>query len=546
MPDHNFNPDAHSLTTDFNETLNRVLRSLSKASTSGRTADALVAAFGDMDQLVATWSNPLPRPQRNRGKVIGRALHEFSAGMESFIDALCAPDMHVAQRHERRGNELISEATTVLAELAELDAAEEAFASGSLLEGMNRIGREARTSVGWESSITELDAALSAGVGWDAAIPGMGLHSQTIRLLAQNLFDLETFTDVVGVADRVTTMRGHALGDSGAWRRAHARAAAYLASGAISMQVVISSHGSSDLEAAQSAVAAVATWRDGVLRHTLATMLASSMDEYEGLISKSGGHAAKRAASDYPGLLLNENLTPALRNAGGHAGLDLGAGGIRVGDEELSADEFVDKVLAYLETTTATFVGVTLAMTRLGVDLSYDEYLAPRDRDASVALFLGAFRLTCDSVQVEDDALLLQVRGPEPDWMALSGGLSAMFPASVEHAEICLSADPGKRTFTTSFKRVRQYSDGIAQLPAERAALNIGAMVAASSLDGASPWSDEDWNRIVRAVTRRDEGTDLRAWVRDVRALRDIGREADQGDVVASCERALAELRQLR
>lgn len=309
------------------------------------------------------------------------------------------------------------------------------------------------------------------------------------------------------------------------------------------MHLAISSHGSSDLEAAQSAVIAVATWRDGVLRHALATMLANSIDEYDRLVGKSGGHATKKAASAYPGLLLNENLTPALRNAGGHAGLDLTEGGIRIGDEEFSIDEFVDKVLAYLETTMATFVGVTLAMTRLGADLSYDAYLAPRDRHAAVALFLGAFNLTCDSIHVYGDALSIQVSGPEPEWMTLSAALSAMFPASVEHAEVRLITDLGQRIFTTSFERVRQYADGLGQLPVERTALHLSAIVAASRLDGASPWHEEDWNRVVQAVTRRDEGADLRAWVKDVRALRDFGREADQRHVVTSCESELAELR---
>ncbi|MGM0928850.1 MAG: hypothetical protein ACQEXN_03965 [Actinomycetota bacterium] len=496
-----------------------------------------------MDQLVASWSNLLPRPQRNRGKVIGRALRTFAEGMEIFVDALCAPDIHAAQRLQRRGNDLLGEAKVVLDELTELDAAEEAFASGSPLDSMNRIGREARVSVGLESSVTELDAALSSGVGWDAAEPGLGLQSQTILLLAQSLFDLEAFTEVVAVADAATTMGGDSLAKSDDWRRAHARAAAYLASGAMSMHLAISWHGSSDLEAAHSAVMAVATWRDGVLRHALATILASSMDEYDRLVGKSGGHATKKAASAYPGLLLNENLNPALRNAGGHAGLDLTVDRIRIGDEEFYVDEFMDKVLAYLETTMATFVGVTLAMTRLGADLSYDAYLAPRDRHAAVALFLGAFSLTCDSVQVDGDALRIQASGPEPDWMTLSAALSAIFPASVEHAEISLSTGLKKRTFTTSFERVRQYSDGLGQLPVERAALHLSAIVAASRLDGASPWPDEDWNRVVQAVTRRHEDTDLRAWVKDVRNLRDFGREADQRDVVASCESELAQLR---
>lgn len=546
VPDHTIKPVLSSLTGDLDELMGQVLGALSSTSRSGRTSEPLVDAFGEMDQFVASWANLLPRPHRNRGKVIGLSLSELAEGLELFLDALCAPDVQEAKGLERQGNKKIEQAGVTLDGIAELDVAEAAFTSGSLLGDMNRIGREARNSVGWKTSIAELDAALSADSGWDATTPGMGLQSRTILVLAQNLFDLQAFTKVVQVADDLTTRCSHDLAASSEWMRAHARAAAYLASGAMSVHHTLSSRGSSDLEAAQSMVTAVATWRDGVLRHSLATMLASSIAEYDRLVSKSGGHAVQRAASAYPGLLLDENLTPSLRNAGGHAGLDLTRAGVRIGDDEFSFDDFFDRVLAYLETTLATFVGVTLAMTRLGADLTCDAYLAPRDRDAAVALFLGVLNLTCDSVEVDGEALRLQVGGAEPDWMVLSAALSAMFPASVERAEILLSTDLGKRAFTTSLERIRQFADGIAELPTERAAIHLSAVVSASRLDGASPWPEESWERAVQAVIHRNEGTDLRTWVKNVRELRDFGREADQHAVVVSCETALAELRRPR
>lgn len=543
VPDHAIAPDTGSLDTDFGRSLNGVLRALSDASRSSRTADALVAAFGDMDQLVASWGNQLPRPQRNRGKTIGRALGTFAQGVELFVDALSAPDIHAAQEIAQRGNQLIREAEDVLEEIGELNAAEETFASGSPVESLNRIGREARLSVGWESTVAELDANLSSGVSWDAALPGMGLQSRTILLMAQSLFDLEEFVAVIGVADKATTAGSFALAESDEWQRAHARAAAYLAGGAMTMHHAITADGSSELEVAHSAASAVTTWRDGVLRHTLATLLASSIDEYNHLVGKSGGHVAKKAASAHPDLLLNENLAPALRNAGGHAGVDLAEDGLRIGDEKFTIDNFLDRVLAYFETTMATFVGVTLAMTRLGADLSNDAYLAPRDRHAAVALFLGTYDLDCVAVHVESDALTIQASGPEPDWMTLAAALSAIFPDSVERAQIRLSTGHGERTFTTSFERFRQYADGIGELPAEQAALHFSAIAAASRLDSASPWPQEDWNRVVQAVTRRSDGLDLRAWVKAVRKLRDFGVEAGQPHVVTQCESALAELR---
>ena len=144
---------------------------------------------------------------------------------------------------------------------------------------------------------------------------------------------------------------------------------------------------------------------------------------------------------------------------------------------------------------------------------------------------------------VPDDTLTIRATGPEPDWLTLSAALSAMFSTSVPHAKIHVSTEEGEHLFTTSLERFRKYTDGIELLDVDQAALKLSAIVAASSLDGDSPWSEMDWDRIVKAITSRREREDLRAWVKSVRDLRGYGLEARQASVVTACEHALARLR---
>lgn len=535
-------PNPDELQSDIDRISKRVLRALSDAARSDRVADSLITAFGELDQLVASWKNLRPRPDRNRGRVIGRSLEVFGEGIDLFVDAIIAPDMLSAQELERRGNRLIEEAEAVRDDLNELDDSNVFLSEIAPLESLNRIGRSARQSAGHKSSVRELDAKLTSGVRWESPV-GMGLQAHTIQLMALQTFDFEMFTQIVSISDSAAGAGGEELAGSEEWKRCHARASAYLGSAVASVHQVIVSSGSNDFEIVHHAVVAVATWRDGVLKHALATMLASTIEEYRRLVGKPGGYVIRQAALTYPNLLLDDNLTPSLRNAGGHAGVDVDEHGVRIGDDELSMEDFVDRFLAYLETTIATFVGVTSAMARLGADFDCNDYLAPRDRDAAVALFLGIFDLSCEAIEVCADTLIIRATGPAPDWLTLSAALSAMFSTSIPHGKIHVSTEEGEHLFTTSLERFRKYADGIELLDVDQAALKLSAIVAASSLDGASPWSEMEWDRIVKAITSRQETEDLRAWVKSVRDLRGYGLEARQTSVVTACEHALARLR---
>lgn len=542
-PDTRVAPDAELSEANFDRILGRVTRALAGASRADRTADPLVTSFEGLDQLVASWQTPLPRPGRNRGRIIGDALGMFGEGVEMFVDALVATDMHAAQDIERRGNLKIAEAEAILDRTRELDTAEDSLSGLSTMESLSRVGRAARQGAGDGLSVVELDEKLASDVGWEVGAAGLGLQAHTIHLLALSSFDVETGTQVVTTSDAAASTNGGELAMSDDWKRGHARAAAFLGSAMASVGQAIAAEGGNDLEVAHRLVQAVATWRDGVLKHSLATLLATSAEEYRKLTSMNGGEVIRRATAAHPSLLLDENLTPALRNAGGHADIDVNQNDVRIGEKAFSFDGFVDRILAYLETTVATFIGTTTALVRHGADFARNDYLAPRDRDAAIALFPGMYGLTCDAVDVRGESLTIPATGPEPDWMALAAALSAMFPESISAGSIRLTTEVEKRRFSTSLDRYRVYADGLASLEVEETALGISAIVSASRLDGRSPWDDEDWDRVVKVVTARNEEGDLRAWVKNVRELIRYGREAEQARVVSACKDALAGLR---
>ncbi|WP_250506434.1 hypothetical protein [Bowdeniella massiliensis] len=470
-------------------------------------------------------------------------LRKFAEGADLFVEALRAPDILSAQELERQGNKILDEAATILVEINRINQADEAFSEESPSEALNAIGQSARQLAGYGHSLKELDQALRVETGWESASESMGFQAHIIHSVALTSFDLESFAQIMSASDVAVGIGGKKFAQSEEWKRRHARAAAFLSSAAASAHQGVLVEGCSDFEVAHRAVEAVATFRDGVMKHTLATILSNSTDEYLRLNYKNGGAVIGKAASAHPKLLLDENLTPALRNAGAHADIDLSEHGLKFDGNDFSIDHFIDRFLAYLETAIATFMGVTLAMARLGVDFDYSHCLAPRDRDAAVALFLGVFDLQCDSVDVSDEYVTIHASGPEPDWMTLAAGLSAMFLSSINLGRICVTTQSREYVFVTSLDRFRIYTKCIRSLDAKQSILRLTAITAASSLDGVSPWPREEWDRVARAILAREESEDLRDWVRNTRELRGYAREAGLADVASACEDALAALR---
>lgn len=86
-------------------------------------------------------------------------------------------------------------------------------------------------------------------------------------------------------------------------KKGHARAAAYFSGAAAALNHVVTSTESGELELAYRAVETIATLRDGVLRHALATILSTNESEYRRFARMSAGAVIQKAAAAHPELL---------------------------------------------------------------------------------------------------------------------------------------------------------------------------------------------------------------------------------------------------
>lgn len=538
-------PSFDRLSYELDATLRRVLDALSDVSRSGHSPEPIVVAFASLDQLVASWQLPQPRPHRNRGRIVGESLELLSDGISKFVDALEAPDMLAAKKLERLGNEQIRQAEDVLDALRQIEDRDSLFAAASPNEALNLVVQDARQLAGHQTSLREFDRALRSGAGWNSAAEGLGITLHAVHLAALTSFDLSNFTRVLSATVEAleanhTTQE---LFSSEEWSRRHARAAAFLGSSIASVYQETRSVDGNDFVIAHRAVEAVSTFRDGVLKHFLASLLGGPESGYVQLLTKNTGKLLRLASDKYPHLMLQENLSPELRNAGAHADIDIVDTGIQIDGAVLSQEEFLDKFLAYLEITLATFVGLLLASAGHRDERHLERYLTPRDRDAVISTFLGAFNLKLDDVVVTQSTMTVNASGSQPDWVTLAGGLSSIPSGDASELSICVSTELGDQVFRASLGKLREGADDLGELGLKATILRMAEIVAGCRLNGRSPWSDSEWEGFSRTVLERDREEDLGTWVKNLRRMRDAAREAGIHPVVDRCEQAIAMVR---
>ena len=176
-----------------------------------------------------------------------------------------------------------------------------------------------------------------------------------LRVVIITLLDSESCMAVAHTTEGLLSDGGStsAVLASDAWHKEHGRVTALLSASLFALRNL---DRATDLEAVKYCLDLVVTCRDGIIRHALATLRASTVQEYTKLVRKrSAGSLIKSCSEAYPALKLNENLSSTLRNAGAHSDYDDDADTRRVvvgldgAQVMLTEDEFINDVLAYLE-----------------------------------------------------------------------------------------------------------------------------------------------------------------------------------------------------
>ena len=525
-----------------------VQHALARVAKAGNSAEPLLSAFKRLDGLVATWSQPVPRPERNRGRAIGRSIARLSDGLGLFVEALTAPTMLVAQELERRGQDLIDQGACELANLDEINRFERISELKTAPEMFGALGLDARGGArADDASIETIDDRLLRAYGLTAAeTPAFGLQRHALRYVMVTCLDAEQ-CEAIAMAMESQLLAApftEELVKSPAWQNEYARVISLLSAALYAA----GQSDTTDLETISAWMDVVVKCRDGIIRHCLATLDATSVEEFRKRIRASAGGLIKDCAQRYPALGLNEGLSATIRNAAAHLDYDVNeAGCVVTGDKALAPEKFLDQVLSYLEVAVSLTLGCATVLARLGVDIASSRHLSRRDLDAALHVVLGVFGLSRPTITHGGGALRIEAEGSDVHWMTLAAALSGFMEGTVEVVQATLRNESGKRTlyqaelsaYRTFTSRTVSTDPGFAQLVTDFAHL-----VSATTVDGASFWSGDQWAGASLEIVKEQLGDTLAAHVRRIRRFRGYAEKAGMAEVAANCTAILAAVRQ--
>lgn len=549
-------PVHHQVPDDFDEALNEIpdvldgaMRTLARVSRSGNSAHDLIRSFGLLDSYVAKWTRLQPRPLRNKARTLGRSLVQLRAGLDDAVEALRAPTMHEAQRLEGTGQALTAAAEESWSVLREILEYEELGALPPA-EYFNSLGARAREATG-SSSLEDLDRHLKVLYGREPAgdTSGLGLQLHMLRVVIITLLDSESCMAVAHTTEKLLSDGGwtSAVLASDAWHKEHGRVTALLSASLFALRNL---DRATDLEAVKYSLDLVVTCRDGIIRHALATLRASAVQDYTKLVRKSAGSLIKTCSEAYPALKLNENLSPTLRNAGAHSDYDYDADSCRVvvglggaAQVMLTEDEFINDVLAYLEQGVALLLGLTGALDRAGVEASISPYLSERDRMAAIEVMVGAMGVETSGLDLTPEGLTFVGKGDVATFMTIAAGVTAIVADDVSQMVGTYRGNDEKavecRAELDAYRRFQART----AVSIQDTIMNCAEVVSATSIGGASPWSLDEWSGAGLKLIERLPTDTLGSIVRRIRAFQKLALAGGAEEVASTCGLILTELR---
>jgi hypothetical protein len=519
--------------------LRRINKSLQLAATLRAGSDQVLYAFAELDSQINSWRARRPRPHTNQGRILHRALISLRDGYEIFLRSLAAPEPAEAQRLERAGQALLDQATVIINELETLDVAQTNLEL-PINEYYAYIARETRIADGLPAEVTALDALIQTNSPEAADIA-----SHAIRQMMISLLDLE---QGLAVAHATTSLLSD---DAGlyvhpAWLREHSRTTSILSASAYAL--ASTGDDSNEFETARLLLEMVKDSREGIIRHALASVLASDPDDYVKLLRSSTGSVIKKASATHPELRLDKNLDPTLRHAVAHSDFDWEDGhfvthpnGTKIRIDEAT---FLDGCLAYLETAASLLLGIHHHALNLGHRIDADSHLSKRDRASGLTMALSYLGFGDVHVQLERVTTIVKATGDLERFVMLAGCVATLAPESHTSLKLEISDRDGVvHSCATNLGVVRQFpltAAGDDQELVTRAA----ELMSITRVDGLSPWAEDDWLGAGVAVSARREREPLVQAIRRVRRVKALATEAGIPTGNESWNLLLANLRQ--
>lgn len=524
--------------------IKNVTSALARASkTTSRSARGLIEAFAELDARVVFWSQRQPRPTTNRGRSLGRSLQLLRGGLGVFADALGEPTMLAAQAKESEGQRLIDAAAEELNTLRAVGESEQLLSA----DGLGRIGATARALAGGDEALESLDEQLQRIAGREESDRplGLGLNLHLFRQLMLALLDLDECLDVARVAEENLGDLSSICLDPG-WQARHGVVTAQFSSAAFNLSRIDDKN---DLEAVSAALNLVMQCRDGVIRHCLATLLATDATQYHALMRQGTGQVIKQSSSWFPQLRLDESLSQDLRHAAAHFDYDVvdgmfvtNADGTEV---QLGVDEFLDQVLGYLQTSVSLLVAILSATTVQGLELEISRHTPERDLLAAMAMLVGFAGFAEASVIRDKSTLRVSGEGDVEHFSTAAAGLAALVPETFER--ICARIADGQgatRVWEAPVVAYRDYSKRDPGLSEADGLVALARLMSAVRIDSQPAWNTDMWAGVAMLIFNQTDAWPLRERVRKLRAFRDLARANEQPVVGETITTILQALRQ--
>lgn len=543
-------PELGEIRTDVDAALDEipmliknVTSALARASkTSSRSARELVEAFGELDARVAYWSQRQPRPITNRGRSLGRSLQLLRSGLGTFADALGEPTLLAAQAKESEGQRLIDAAADELDTLRAAGEAEQLLLSA---DGLGRMGASARALAGGDKALESLDEQLQHIAGRDDNDRplGLGLNLHLFRQLMLALLDLDECLDVARVAEENMGDLSSICLDP-AWQARHGVVTAQFSSAAFNLSRIDDEN---DLEAVNAALNLVMQCRDGVIRHCLATLLATDAAQYHGLMRRGAGHVIKQSSLRFSRLRLNENLSQDLRHAAAHFDYDVvndmfvtTANGAEV---QLTVDEFLDQVLGYLQTSVSLLVAVLSTTAVQGLELEISRHTPERDLLAAMEMLVGFVGFAGASATRDTSTLRVSGEGDVERFSTAAAGLAAIAPETIER--ICARIADGRgraQVWEAPVAAYRDYSKRDPELSEADGLIALARLMSTVRIDTQPAWNTDMWAVVAMLIFNQTDDWPLRERVRRLREFRDLALANEQpvvGETITTILQAL-------
>lgn len=542
--------DRVALDTSFEDTvaevpalIKNVTKALARVAQTSRSATELTVAFAELDSRVSYWSQRQPRPNTNRGRSLGRSLHLLRGGLAVFAEALGQPTMLDAQAKETEGQRLIDAATEEIGTLQEVGESELLLAAPG---GLGPVGVSARAAAGGDEALASLDEQLQRIAGRDeVARPlGLGLNLHLFRQLMLALLDLEECLSVAAAAEENMGDLSPVCEDP-RWQARHGVVTAQFSSAAFNLSRIDDSN---DLEAVAAALQLVMQCRDGVIRHCLATLLATDAGEFHDLVRQGTGHVIKMAAARYPQLRLNDNLSQDLRHAAAHYDYDVvddvfvtHAHGTEV---RLPIDEFLDHVLGYLQTSVSLLVALLSATAVQGLELEIPRHTPERDLLAAMSILVGFIGFSEASVVRNGHTLMIRGTGDVSQLSTAAAGIATMTPEGVDWIRgMTTDSDGATHSWEAPAAAFREYLTRAPALSETDDLLALARVMSAVSIDSAPAWNEDMWAGVAMLVFNQTERWTIRERVLRLREVRDLARKNDRPAVVETLTAILQAVR---